>query len=310
MSIKSIANKIACAGVSGANTGKLGCLSLFGTPAHFLAFNRGFKIPATADFDLAFLTPEIQKNKIIPIIDASAFEDLSAEDGYSTNTSSVKRLNLKGLPEYKLIFEEGHEFYRELAKLESFKSYSFAIGDDEGNWMLVENWDESFGGFTAGHVTPELTKRKVKGGDSESKSLLVQFLDRREWDFDYKILHRSELTFGPSDVPSVNGAALTFAVLPSAADTKVTVQVNLAADNNTPVEGLVIADFAYTVDGAPVVPSAVAEVGPGKYDLTVAVLTAAEVVTVDLYDADLMTHIINSEGVLFRSEVIEATVLA
>ena len=310
MSIKSIADKIACAGASGANTGKLGCLSLFGTPAHLLAFNKGLKIPAITEFDLAYLTPEIQANKMIPIIDASAFEDLSAEDGFSTNTSTVKRLNVKGLPEYKLMFEEGHEFYKELAKLESFKSYDFAIGDDMGNWMLVENSDGSFGGFSAGHVTPTLTKRKVKGGDSESKSLVVQFLDRMQWDQGYKILHRSELTFSPSDIPSVNGAYLAFDTLPAALATTLKVSVMLSSDHNTPVEGLVAVDFIYTVDGISSAIADATETSPGKYDLTVPSTAVAEELTLDLYDDVLKTHIIDSAGVLFRSDVLTATVIA
>lgn len=310
MSIKSIADKVACAGVSGANTGRLGCLSLFGTPTHFLAFNKGYKIPETADFDLALLTPEIQGNKIIPIIDASAFEDLSSEDSYSTNTSTVKRLNIKGLPEYKLTFEEGHEFYKELAKLESFKSYSFAIGDDMGNWMLVENSDGSFGGFSAGHVTPELTKRKVKGGDSESKSLIVQFLDRMEWDQGYKILHRSELTFSPSDIPAVNGVELDFTALPAAAETVLKASASLSSDHTSPVEGLVIADFVYTVAGVPEVPTAVDETSPGKYDVTVTSLVAGDTITLDLYDDTLKTNIIDSASVLFRSDLLTAEVIA
>ena len=116
MDIVNIANKIACGGTDTANTGKLGCLSLFGTPTNALLLRKGTKIPATTTFNVAYLTPLIQQGTIVPLIGASSFEDVSSEDAYSTNASGVKRLNLKGLPEYKLMFEEGHEFYRQMNK--------------------------------------------------------------------------------------------------------------------------------------------------------------------------------------------------
>lgn len=308
--ISSIADKVACGGAIAANTGKLGCLSLFGTPEHLLAVKKGTVILSSDTFNIAYLTPLIQKGTIIPILGASSFEDTSAEDTYATNASGVKRLNLKGLPEYKLMFEEGHEFYRELAKLEGYKNFDFIIGDDEGNWMLATKSSGDYQGFTAGHTTPELTKRKVPGGDSESKSFLVQFLDRLQWDKNYAILHQNELDFAPSDVPSVNGATMAFDVVPSATDTTLTVSVVLSGDQSTPVEGLQIANFVYTVDGATVVPSAINETSAGVYELTVAALSALEVLVLDLWDGSLNVDVTDLSGVLYRSDSLTATVVA
>jgi len=309
MSIQTIADKKACSGAGSANTGKLGCLSLFGEPAHLLALNKGTVIQATDDFDISFLQPLIQKGTIIPLIDASAFEDLSAEDTYSTGTGGVKRLNLKGLPEYKLMFEEGHEFYRELAKIESFKSYDFIIGDDEGNWLLAKTSDGNFKGFTAGHVTPELTKRKVSGGDAESKSLLVQFLDRLQWDKNYGILHIEQLDFTPQEVPTVNGVVFAYTAAPADLDTTVKVSVVLASDNSTPVEGLLLANFIVKVDGSTVVISGVVEDTPGNYTITIPALAAGEVVVTDVWDNSLNVDVTSLAGVLYRGEEVSATVV-
>ena len=307
--IGSIADKVACGGAIGANTGKLGCLSLFGTPEHLLAFKKGTVIPTATVFDIAYLSPLIQKGTVIPIMGASAFEDVSAEDAYSTNSSGVKRLNLKGLVEYKLMFEEGHEFYRELSKLEGYKNFDFVIGDDEGNWMFATKSDGSFRGFTGGHTTPELTKRKSPGGDAEQKSFLVQFLDRLEWDKNYSIVHQSQLDFSPSDVPSVNGANLAFDAVPTASDATLTVSVKLSGDESTAVEGLAIANFTYTVEGATEVPSAIAESTPGVYTLTVASLVTTETITIDLWDGSLNVDVTDLGGVLYRSEVLATNVV-
>ncbi len=307
--ISSIADKVACGGAAKSNTGKLGCLSLFGTPEHLLAFKKGTVIPGNTEFNIAYLEPLIQSGTVVPIMGASAFEDVSAEDTYSTNSSGVKRLNLKGLVEYSLTFEEGHEFYREIAKLEGYKNYDFVIGDDEGNWMLATRSDGSYRGFTAGHLTPEMTKRKVSGGDAEMKKLMVQFTERNEFDTNYAILHQAELDFSPVDIPSVNGANLTFNAVPADAETSLSVMAVLSGDNNTVIEGLAVENFIYTVDGATVVPSGLTEDTPGNYTLTVAAVATGEVLVLDLWDGSLNVDVTKLGSVLYRSDELTATVV-
>jgi hypothetical protein len=301
MSIATIASKKACTGSNSANTGKLGCLSLFGTPAHLLAFAKGTTVPAATEINDAYLRPLIQKGIIIPLIDASNFEDVSAEDAYSTNAKGIKRLNLKGLPEYKLTFEEGHEFYREMDKMESYKSYDYWIGDTDGNWMVVRRSDGDFKAFNAGHTTPELTKRQVEGGDPESKSIVVQFLTRLEWDRQYEILHAENLPFTPQEIPLINGVEIGFDSVPAGGATEIDITVKLAADRNTGVEGLLVADFAYTANGATVVPSAIVDNGEGSYKLTVDAIVSAQTLTIGTWHGATNSQTADSNGVLYRN---------
>lgn len=310
MGIASIASKKACSNNVGVNTGKLGCLSLFGTPAHLLAWQKGYVIPAATEINDAYLRPLIQKGIVIPLVDASAFEELSAEDSYSTNTRGIKRLNLKGLPEYKLIYEEGHEFYKELDKMESFKIFGYWIGDTDGNWLVVKRSDGDFKAFDAGHTTPELTKRQVEGGDPESKSLVVQFLNRTEFDRQYEILHAEELPFTPQEIPLINGVVISMDAIPADLETTIDFTVVLASDNNTPVEGLIADDFQYSVDGVDTA-MAVVENSPGKYTGTVVAMGAGEVVDITTKHAVTLSEVADSNGVLYRntedaSEVVTA----
>jgi hypothetical protein len=310
MDIVNIANKIACGGTDTANTGKLGCLSLFGTPTNALLLRKGTKIPATTTFNVAYLTPLIQQGTIVPLIGASSFEDVSSEDAYSTNASGVKRLNLKGLPEYKLMFEEGHEFYRQMNKLQSFKGWDLIIGDEAGNWILSTNADGSFGGFTAGHITPELTKRKVQGGDSEMKSLLIQFTNRLQWDVNYAVLNAGQLDFYAEDVPTVNGVDLDFTVAPSNSDTTLSVTALLNSDHDTKVIGLLAGNFILKVNGATVVPT-VNETPDGTYVLTISSISTGDVISLGLWDASLNVDVTDLTNVLYRATpLLTATVLA
>ncbi len=302
MSLQTIANKIACTGSStGANTGKLGCLSLFGTPAHLLGFSKGFTMPAATDFNDAYIRPLVQTGDIIPLIDAASFEDVSAEDAYSTNTKGIKRLNLKGLPEYRLMFEEGHEFYRQIDKLESYKTYDWMIGDTDGNWMLVVKSDADFKAFEGGHTTPELTKRQVEGGDPEMKPLLIQFLNRREWDRDYVIIHAENLTLTPQEIPQINGVLCTFDSTPADLDVVVDITVLLASDASTGVLGLAETDFQFTVDTVVVAVTSIVDNGGGSYQLTVPALAAAQVVTIEMWDLTPGVNVADSLTVLYRA---------
>src|SRR5690606_19253436 len=187
----------------------------------------------------------------------------------------------------------------------------FIIGDDEGNWMMVTDNKGSFQGFSAGHVTPMLTKRKVKGGESESKALTIQFLDRMQFDRNYVILHAAELDFTPSEIATVNGVDLSFSAIPSDTDTTLVVLAKLSADNNTIIEGLDDASkwqFKRSGTGSPI--TTVTEVVPGSYTFTVGAVTAGETISVDLYDTVLGVHIIDNEGVLLRSEALTTEVIA
>ncbi len=311
--ISSIANKLACGANDTPNTGKLGCLSLFGTPESLLVMRKGTKIPAATVFNLAYLTPLIQSGDIIPLIDASSFEDVSAEDAYSTNAAGVKRLNLKGLPEHKFMFEESTEFYREVDKMRGFKAFDFIIGDTDGNWMVATNSDGTYGGFTAGHSTPELKKMKVQGGDAESRSLLIQYLDRLQFDSNYAILHQDQLDFVPSEVPVVNGCHFEFVSAPSDTDTTLVISAHLNSDHTTTVVGLDTTEFSVLVDGVTNPVTGVVESPEGTYTLTVTAVATGEVLLVETFHGATNSNVANPGGadVLFRSTpILTATVIA
>lgn len=302
-----IMSKLENCGGEQANTGKLGCLQAFGTPLSVILTKNGFVIPKETELTLDYLATEVQNGNLIPVMDASSFEDVSAEDTYSTNAAGVERLNLKGLPKYKLMFEEGHEFYRQMSKLTSYKSKGAILIDDSGRWLFGVNSDGDYVGLTIGQITAEMRKTKVQGGDAESKALTFQFLDRYQWDYSYGIVERSELGFAPSEVPTINGVKLSFTEIPSAAAVEIKVGVVLASDSNSTVEGLVANDFVVTSDGSSQVPSGIVEDTPGNYTLTVTAISAGAL-TVDLFDSALNLNVIISEEVLYRSDILSTTV--
>lgn len=301
-----IAGKKVCGGSNEINTGKLGCLVELSSPEHFIAVRKGFRIPGNVDFNIDYITEQTQRGIFIPVLGASNFEDLSAEDGYNTNSSGVKRLNLKGLPEFNFMYEEGHEFYRQIAKLQSFKSYDFILGDDEGNWSMVKTASGDYKGYSMGHVTPGITKRKVKGGDNEMKPVLFQFLDRMEYDINYEIFTAAELGFYPSDIKTVNGVVGKFNTIPSNSDTSLDLKLVLASDKNTPLEGALVSNFRVLVNGVSATVSAATEPTPGDYALTVPAVSTGDDIGIGFWDSTLNTNIVLIGDNLYRMETLEA----
>jgi len=307
MTLLEIAQKKNCGGDAQVNTGKLGCLVELATPENLIRMSKSVVIPKETEFTLDFIKQKIIDGVFTPIIGASAFEDISAEDSYNTNSSGEKRLNLKGLIEHRYTFEEGHEFYKQMSKLESFKSDAFLIGDDEGNWAMAVNSNGDYVGFTAGHVTPEKRMSKVKGGDNEMKPLVIQFTDRKQYDENYDVFLYENLGFTPEEVPSVNGVNLSFTSAPAALSTDFSVKAVLASDNNTAAEGMNLANFDVKVNGVSASIASVTESAvPGVYDITMDVAVAAsDVVTVGTAGVVGITDV---DSVLLRANVLaEAT---
>lgn len=309
MTLAQIADKNPNCGNTSADTGTLGCQTEFGTPLHAIGVRKGFVIPKSTLFDKVYIDTQTQLGIFIPVIDADSFEELSSEDTFNTNTKGVDRLSVLGLPKYKLTYQQGHEFYRQISKLTSFKSLDFIFGDGEGNWKLAVTPTGDFCGYTCGQVTAMMAKTKVQGGDPESKSITVQMLDRQQWDRDYAILNRSSLTFSPTDINGINGVKILVSPL-AAAGTTITFAVTLKADGVTPVSGLSETDILVTSDGTKVVATVVTETAvDGIYTCTIPAQTAGKKIVVSTWDDLLKTLPILSEGELFRgiSEPITVT---
>jgi len=306
MSLELIINKKASCGGANADTGKLGCQIEWGTPLHAIGIQKGFIIPKATVFNKAYIDAQIQLGKFIPLIGAESFENMSSEDAITTNSRGVDRLNTLGLPKYKFGFEEGHSFYRELAKLTSFKALDYIFADEEGNWRMAETSDGDFKGFTSGQTIAMLTNTKTLGGDPESKSISIQLLDRYQWDQAYAFAMRDQLTFSPEEIDGVNGILITFDAIPAAGAVTILFTVVLAADGITPVEGLIAADLKYTVDGVTTAKT-IAETSPGKYTATVSAIAGGDVLGLETYNIPTLTAVVLNGGVLYRGAIVTET---
>jgi len=310
MSLESIVDKKLSCGGANADTGKRGCQIEWGTPLHVIGMTKGTIMPKETEFNKTYIDLQIQAGVFVPLIGAESFDNNSSEDAITTNSRGVDRLNTLGLPKYEFGYEEGHEFYREMSKLTSFKSLDFIFADEQGNWRMAKRSDGDFEGFTAGQAIAMMTKTKTLGGDPESKSYSIQLLDRIQWDLNYVFALRSALDFAPEEIDGVNGVTFAIATAPSAAATSFEFTAVLKADGVTPVEGLVLADIIYTVDGVDGVATDLVEGLPGVYTVTVPAIGLGEVLGIATFDAGVNKYVVINSGILYRGDIVTVTAVA
>jgi hypothetical protein len=301
--LKSIAGKNGCGIANSIATGKKGCQIPFGTPKHAIRLKKGTIFPSTTIFNLAFVLGLIQSGKATPVMGATGFERMSGEDGLSTTSDNTERLNVLGLPKYKMTFQEGHEFYRQMSKLTGFKNSDWLIIDDAGSVRIAINSAGNFTGFTAGQVIADQVVEKTEGGDGESKSMTVQFTNRKQWDYDYTIITSDQSQIDWEEVDGVNPTEIAFKSVPSAGDVIIILTALLSSDKDTNVEGAIATNFLITVNGTPVVPNPVDEVS-NEYSLTLTPALASEDVITASFNGN-----INIEDVLFLSNIATETVI-
>ena len=291
--LKDIINKNTDCAEGSANTGKQGCQVGFGTPKSFFKLKKGTVIPKSTDFNLAYINSLIASRTLVPVMNATDFDTMSGEDTMSTTSGGVEQLNLKGLVKYGFIFEEGHEFYRELDNLRGFKSSSVMFLDEEGNLLHAVNSDGDVIGFTVGQINPEMTKRRVEGGDAESKKVTIQLLNRKQTDKNYGIIKAAQLGFDAiEEVNGINGATFVYDSIPSAG-TNIDAKLVLNSDMNTEVRGITSpGEITVEINGVGAVASAVSETN-GVYSITCATLSTSDIVKVYL------TGVYTASGVMY-----------
>ena len=304
--INTIASKSAGCGGGAINTGDLGCDISFGLVIHALAFSKGTVIAKNTELTLAVIEALVQKGEVIPIMDAFSSEPTMSEDTLETSPLGVEALTLKGLPKYSLTMKKGQEYYKEMAKLTGFGNINYVLGDVNGNWKFAVDSNGDFTGFTAGQTLAAITT-PATATETEKKTFTFQLTDRTQIDSTYAVVEAAN-AFPISNITGVNGVEFSFAdangaVVPASGDVTLKVKAVLSSDRITDIEGLVLADFNTSAGTI----SAISDDGNGFYTLTVSALSTG-LLTVKTKDSTLGVDVISNSSVLYRSNLLSATV--
>jgi hypothetical protein len=304
--INTIASKSAGCGGGAINTGDLGCDISFGLVIHALGFAKGTVISKDVELTLSLIEELVQKGEVIPLMDAFSSEPTMSEDTLETSPLGVEALTLKGLPKYSLTMKKGQEYYKEMAKLTGFGNINYVLGDVNGNWKFAVDGNGDFTGFTAGQTLAAITT-PATATETEKKTFTFQLTDRSQIDSTYAVIEAAN-AFPISNISGVNGVEFSFAdangpVVPASGDTTLSIKAVLSADRITDIDGLVVADFLSSAGTVSAIPTS----GNGFYTLTVPALTAG-LLTLKTQDSTLGTDVIVNSNILFKSNLLSATV--
>jgi hypothetical protein len=308
--INTIASKSAGCGAQNVNTGDLGCDIDFGLVIHAIGLKEGVVIPSSTDITIDYINGLIQSGKAVPLMDAFSSEPTMSEDTMETSPLGVEALTLRGLPKYKLTMKKGQYYYKQMSKLTGFGNINWVLGDVNGNWKFAVNTNGDFTGFRTGQTLSSMTI-PATATETEKKSITFQFTDRKQIDESYAVILASNL-FPISDIAGVNGIEFSFEdangiVVPATSDTTLKVKAVLSSDKTTEIEGLLVGDFKYSVDGTSEVPTIVDE-GNGFYTLTVTTLVAY-VIGLTTWDSVAKENVVIKDGLLYRGNQLSATIV-
>lgn len=301
-----IINKVSCGVAELLGTGLKFCKFNLRTPSVIVLLEKGYKILPGDDFNLEYVQELQQKGKATVLKGVIDFVDGTPDNDYVTRAATGKQsLTLKHPYMWTFTFDNGLNFHKAIAKLESNEQYDIILFDDKGDALLAQDSQGNGRGLDLG----VLSTGKYVIGNENSQSIMVQ-VDRFNFDNNAAWITNENLDFvAGQDLDGYNDVEITLSA-PANLATTVAFTVSAISNNKlVALEGLVVGDLRYTVDGAPVVPSALTVVAPGSYTITVAALATGEVLTLKLYDATLPADIINLDGPLFKSNVATTTVL-
>jgi hypothetical protein len=305
-----IINKVSCGLAELLGTGLKFCKFDFRTPSVIALVQKGLKILPGDDFNLAYVQALQQQGKATILKGVVDFADNTPDNDRGTRAATGKMFTtLKHPYMWTFTFDNGLNFYKAITKLDSNEQYDIILFDTKGDVLMSMDAQGNGRGLDLGL----LDTGKYVIGNENSQTITVQ-VDRQNFDNTVSWITNENLDFNAGqDLDGYNDVELAM-VAPANLATTVVFTVSAKSNNKlVPLEGLVVADLLYQVDGVTVVPSLLTASAtiPGQYTLTVAALATGDVLTLKLYDAVISppANIINMDGVMFKSNLATTTVL-
>lgn len=267
---------------------------------------RAFKYDNAEGNTLAYIKEQEQLGNVIILNGVVETTVETADDNITTRTGSgIEKLSGKNPIKWSFVFDNGIYFSKALQDMLSYGQYNLAVYDSMGNKFLVETANSEFKGFATYQINPG-SYMPSNGADAAQQSLTLQ-LNREEYDKRIAWITADNLDYmAETELDGYND--LTVEVV-SAADggNDVVIDVYSKADNKkVAINGLAKEDFALTLNAVSdvIVTLTPSTLTQGRYTIvTTTALATPNPLTIQTYDSDLSTPIIDVEGVLYKSNV-------
>lgn len=306
--IGNIMNLVNCGLNAALGTGTKGCAPFFKKVTAISLLPTGYKLDSSRELNDEYFTELQAEGNLIHLKGIRTFTDNSSDDSMQEEEDGTKQVTKYGLYEFLVNFINGFYFHAALTSLNSFGDYDVILWDREGNGLGTKAADGSLKGLTVGMIK---ASRMMWATDTttQKEGLAFQLLDRSELDTDYVFIDQANLDFNPNRKDGINQADLSYAAIPTSADTTITLKVVTKQDSK-PLTGLLFSDFLIKKNGTAFNPTAGDDsVTPGTYVLTVGTMATNDVIASQLYDNALNREVILLDTDGYKSNVATATVI-
>lgn len=302
-----IINKVNCGFAELLGTGSKFCKFDAKMPAVLEFIQKGKKTLPGDNFNLQYVQESQQKGESIIVKGIIDFANNTPDNDYRTLAATGKMTtSLKHPYQWMFTLDNGLYNHKALAKLESNEQYDVRVYDINGNVLMATDAQGNGTGLDMGI----LSVGAYAIGNENQTTLMIQ-VDREHFDTRAAWITAESLDFKASrDLDGYNDVTLAIPAAP--VNLATTIDFTVMANSNNklvPLQGLVIADLLYQVDGVTATPTNLATTTPGNYTLTVPALATGDVITLTLFDSGLNAYIINLDGTLYRSNIATTVVV-
>jgi hypothetical protein len=228
------------------NLGLPDCILQEGRLTGYVLVPKGWSIPLSSDFDLAYVNDQVQQGVFIPFLGAVEATNNTPEATTEEYQGGVKSVVRNGKPEFTFKFlKGGWKFANALYTYNSFQAYDVLLVF-ESNAIAGATNDVNFSGFDLGMINAG-TYMFTDGSTSSSVSVSMQLINQDQFNTDVALLDQSSLNFNiNTDVQPITDIVITGRA--SIADNKVYFGAKFRMNQASNLLGLAIPNLRATVD--------------------------------------------------------------
>lgn len=311
MQISEILNLIACGLGAVLGTGTKGCKPFFKKVTAIWLTPQGFEFDGNETLNTTYVKLLQAQGKLVVLKGIRTFTDNTPDDKIDELEDGTKSVATLALYEFAVKFISGMYFHAALHSLNSTGNFDALFVDREGNILGTKSATGNLKGFTLGMVQGGKLEWATDS-TAQRESLMIQLLERTEFDTDFVFIQRNQLDFNANRIDGINEVVLSYTAVPSeAVGTSVTVKAVLK-QSGQPVEGLAFGNFSLTKNGAANHPTADDDeaTGAGIYVLTVPAFVTDDTLAVSLADVGNNRTVVEVSPDLFKSNTATATATA
>ncbi len=296
-----ILNLVQCGLGAALGTGTKGCKPFFKKTTALWLTPAGFIYDKTLVLDSAYIDTLITEGNLIILKGIRTFTDNKGDDKIDELDDGTKQVATLGLYEFAVNFINGMYYNAAIHSLNSFGDYDVTLIDREGNMLGTLASDGSMKGFTVG-MLQGMPFTWATDSTGQREGIMVQLLERSEFDTDYIFIDKDSLTFNPNRKVGINEVVVTYPTIP-VGGTEITVKA-VRKQDGAAFTGLPFANWLFTVNGATSNPTAGDDSAtPGLYVMTVASFVATNKLTARIYDNGGTLAVVLLAGDHYKSNI-------